>query len=57
MAENKYLYLYATQVSDLTPLANLKRLQVLNLGHTQVNVEQVQALQQALPNCKIYFAE
>ncbi len=42
-----------TQVSDLTPLANLKSLDELHLYHTQVSEEQVTKLQQALPNCRI----
>jgi Leucine-rich repeat (LRR) protein len=49
------LALIAPQVSDLSPLAELKNLQNLYLNNTQVTEEQVQELRQALPNCKISF--
>ena len=50
----KVLWLKHTQVSDLTPLAELKNLEWLNLRSTQVSGEQLQKLQQALPNCEIF---
>ena len=72
----KWLYLINTQVSDLSPLAELKNLKVLHLinntqvsdlsslaelknllqldlRNTLVSDEQLQRLQQALPNCDI----
>ena len=42
-----------TQISDLTPLANLKSLKWLHLDDTQSSEEQITKLQQALPNCAI----
>ena len=42
-----------TQVADISPLAGLKRLRWLYLTGTQVTDEQVNELQQALPNCRI----
>ncbi len=41
------------QVSDLSPLAELKILGKLDLNNTQISDEQVQELRQALPNCEI----
>ncbi len=49
-----FVGLINTQVSDLTPLANLNSLEWLDLSGTQVSEEQVIKLQQTLPNCKIY---
>ena len=46
--------LSGSQVSDLTPLANLKSLQELYLWHTQFSEEQITKLQKALPNCEIH---
>ena len=48
-----WLCLENTQVSDIAPLAELDNLQWLWLGGARVSDEQVQALQQALPNCNI----
>ena len=42
-------------VSLARPLAILTSLQELYLRHTQVSKEQVEKLQQALPNCAIYW--
>ena len=50
------LWLNDTQVSDLTPLTKLKNLYGLHLHNTQVSEEQVQELQQALPNCQIFHS-
>ena len=47
------LDLSGTQVADVTPLAELKNLNVLYLVNTQVTDEQVNDLQQALPDCTI----
>ncbi len=46
--------LHNTQVSDLTPLANLKSLRSLDVRDTPVSEEQITKLQQALPNCDIH---
>ena len=43
-----------TQVTDLSPLAELKNLDWLDLSNTQVSDEQVQELRQALPHCEIH---
>ncbi len=51
----KWLNLENTPVHDLTPLANLKSLELLNLTNTPVSEEQITTLQQALPNCAIYY--
>jgi internalin A len=47
------LYFQGTQVSDLTPLIGLTNLRRLGLHGTPVAPEQVEALQNALPNLKI----
>ena len=49
----KRLYLTYTPVRNLTPLAELKALQQLHIKGTKITNEQVEFLQQALPNCKI----
>jgi Leucine-rich repeat (LRR) protein len=48
-----HLQLNETPVTDLSPLAGLKNLERLHLDGTQVSNQQVEALQQALPNCYI----
>ncbi len=45
-----------TQVSDLSPLAELKNLRSFYLFDTQVSDEQLQELRQALPNCTVYHS-
>jgi hypothetical protein len=47
------LILSGTRVSELWPLTEMKKLEKLDLYDTQVTKEQVQMLQQALPNCTI----
>ena len=47
------LRLDGTQVTDLSPLAELKSLKCVWLHDTPVSAEQLQKLQQALPNCNI----
>ena len=47
------LDLTGTPVSDLTPLTGLTNLNWLWLDETHVSEEQVEELQQALPNCDI----
>ncbi|HEY2841914.1 MAG TPA: leucine-rich repeat domain-containing protein [Pirellulales bacterium] len=42
-----------TQVSDLTPLAGLTKLKSVSVKRSPVSKGQVEALQKALPNCKI----
>jgi Leucine-rich repeat (LRR) protein len=42
-----------TQVSDLSPLAGCKQLQTLITTNSKVTPEQINALKQVLPNCKI----
>jgi hypothetical protein len=49
----KELYICSPKVKDLSPLAELKNLERLYLDYTQVTDEQVQRLQEALPNCVI----
>ena len=48
-----WLDLGGTQVSDLSPLATLANLQQLYLTNTPASDEEVDQLQQALPNCNI----
>ncbi len=43
-----------TKISDITPLAGLPNLAIVTLTRTQLTTEQVDALQKALPNCKIW---
>ena len=50
------LYVDNTQVSDLTPLVKLQSLYWLDLSNTPVSEEQVETLQQALPNCEIIWS-
>ena len=47
------VHLSSTQVSDVTPLANLKSLERLYLGDTQVSKENREMLQKSLPSLKI----
>jgi len=47
------LNLQGTRVSDITPLAGLTKLTTLRVKESPVSKEQVEALQKALPNCKI----
>ena len=49
----KCLDVRVTPVSDISPLRSLTNLESLDLRNTQITDEQVAALQQALPNCKI----
>ena len=42
-----------TRVSDLTPLTRLNRLKRVSVRRTNVTKEQIDALQKALPTCKI----
>jgi len=49
----RFLDLSGAQVRDLSPLWELKSLEELVLYDTQVGDEQMQELQQALPNCRI----
>jgi hypothetical protein len=48
--------LHGAAVTDLTPLAKLPNLVLLNVRDTQVEQSQIDALQQALPKCKINHA-
>ena len=52
----EFLVLNSTQVDDPTPLAKLTGLQELYLANTPVSKEQVEKLQQALPNCDISWS-
>ena len=47
------LFLNSTQVSDVRSLASLTNLTWLYLDSTKVSAEQVKALQEKLPQCKI----
>ncbi|MDR2736660.1 MAG: protein kinase [Gracilibacteraceae bacterium] len=51
------LYLSGIKVSDLTPLHSLTKLTTLSLedNHTSLSSSKKKALQNALPNCQIYF--
>jgi Leucine-rich repeat (LRR) protein len=48
------LWLNQTQVHDLAPLARLTSLTDVTVQGSRVTKEQVEALQKALPNCKIW---
>ena len=48
------LYLSGTQVRDLSPLAALISLRVLDISGIEISQEQVARLRQALPHLKIY---
>jgi serine/threonine protein kinase/Leucine-rich repeat (LRR) protein len=48
---------YGCPVADLSPLANCKSLQSLDIRSTKVTAASVAALQKALPNCKIEWDE
>ena len=50
------VYLNDRPVSNLSPLARLKGLKWLDLTSTQASAEQVQKLQQALPDCGIHHS-
>ncbi|HWA98804.1 MAG TPA: protein kinase [Pirellulales bacterium] len=45
----------STPLADITPLVECKSLTMLSLSGTRVTAEGVTALQQALPNCKIFW--
>lgn len=49
----RYLDIGLTSASDLTPLAELSNLEFLSLSAPSISDEQVKALQEALPGCKI----
>lgn len=53
----EWLDLSYTQVTDLAPLAGLPKLQMLYLGTLdgRITDQQVEDLQQALPNCEIHI--
>jgi len=51
-----YLDLDGTAVSDLTPLMGLTNLTQLYLRGTAVTQAQIDELQAALPNCRIYYS-
>ena len=48
------LHLTNAEVNDLSPLADVKNLNALHLRKTQVSDEQMQELEEALPNCNIH---
>jgi len=47
------LNLLKNPINDISPLTNLKNLTYLNLSRGKLTKEQNNALQAALPNCKI----
>lgn len=47
----------STPVSDLSPLVTITTLRHLFVGRTKVTAAAVDALQKALPNCKIYWGD
>ncbi len=49
-----FLNLGSTQVSDISPLMLLTNLDIIHLAYTKVTKEEVEQLQQALPECRIY---
>ena len=51
----EWLSVDVTSVSDLTPLAEFSNLKQLWLRDAIFNTEQVESLQQALPNCRVIF--
>jgi Leucine-rich repeat (LRR) protein len=51
----KELNLNSTQVKDVMCLAGSKNLESLHLYGTPVSEEQIDALQEALPNCEISY--
>jgi Leucine-rich repeat (LRR) protein len=48
------LYLWDNQIKDITPLLGMKSLKVLDLEGNPVSKQDIQRLEQALPNCKIF---
>jgi len=47
------VYLYDSEVHDLSPLAFLKNLEFLLVTNTKVTREEIEKLQKALPQCTI----
>ena len=47
------LFLSNNQITDLTPLAGLKKLELLFLDNNNLTKAEVVKLQKALPKCKI----
>lgn len=56
LKELKVVALNNTTVSDITVLSKLKDLQSVDVSLTNVSMEQVQALQQVLPNCRVNYS-
>ena len=54
LRELKTLYLDNNPIADLTPLCSLPQLEMLSIRGTAVTEEQLRALSEALPNCKIH---
>ena len=51
----KELSLWGSPISDLTPLETLTQIEFIHLESILVTQQQVDELQMALPNCKVYF--
>ena len=50
----RQLYLSGNQITDLTPLYNLKNLQHLTIVDNPVSMEQINAFKAAVPNCEVW---
>ena len=50
----RVLELHHTEVRDLTPLFSLNKLKELDLTGISVSIDQIAALRNALPNCKVF---
>lgn len=50
----KTLYLDGNPLDDLTPLYGLKKLSTLSLRDVELDADALQALQEALPDCRIF---
>ena len=55
MTNLETLYLSNNKITDVSPLFGLQNLKYLSLGGNPINVEQIDALKKALPNCYVGF--
>lgn len=53
LSKLRVLHLTGAPIADITPLARMEGLNELNIRETAVSADQVEALQKALPRCRI----
>ena len=53
----KDLWLMGNQVSDITPLVGLTKLQELNLRDNPLPEDQIEKFKKVLPRCEVWFED